>query len=166
MMNVKKVKKILFTTFFLLGCIGTASAFEIDGFKSGMSLQEAKEVLNRYSYRDIDVSKNGILARHPFNNHWINIGFCDGKIVLYQKDLKPRFDFFTKLVEEKRKECGKPVDAWSRPTNVTSNIESNSIIFVWKLYDTIITVDYIEFSTNEQLSITYETYNKCWEIPY
>ena len=160
------MKKIIFTTLFLLGCVSIVGAFEIDGFKSGMSIQEAQEVLKKYSYGNIKVQENSIFAEQYHDNRFISIGFCDGKLVQFQKELKPRFDYFTRLVDEKRNELGKPVDAWSLPTDVTSNVESNSITFLWKADDTIISVSYTEFPQNNQLSITYETYNTCWKIPY
>jgi len=160
------LKKIIFTTFFLLGCVSIAYAFEIDGFKSGMSIQDAQGVLKKHSYVNIQVQENRIYAEHSVDNRFINIGFCNDKLVQFQKDLKPRFDYFTRLVAEKRNELGKPLDSWSRPTDVSSNVESNSITFLWKADDTIITVFYTEFPQNNQLSITYETYNTCWKIPY
>ena len=160
------MKKIFFTTFFLLGCVSITGAFEIDGFKSGMSIQEAQEVLNKYSYVNIEVQENRIYAQHSYDKHFIVILFCDGKLVQFHKDLKPRFDYFTRLIDEKRNEFGKPIDAWSRPTDVTSNVESNTITILWKADDTIISVSYTEFPQNNQLSILYETYNTCWKIPY
>ena len=157
-----KLKKIIFTTLFLLGCVSVAGAFEIDGFKSGMSMQEAQENVKRFSYDKVQVEERRIFAWDYHNKdsyRRINLIFCNGKLVSIQKDLKPRFDYFTRLVDEKRKEFGKPFDAWSRPTDVTSNIEFNEITFLWKVGNTIIEVTYIEFSNNNQLCITYETYD-------
>ena len=163
------MKKIIFTTLILLGFVSISSAFEIDGFIRGMSMQEAQENVKSFSYDKVEVKEGRIFARDYRNKgsyRSINLIFCNGKLVQITKDLKPRFDYFTRLVDEKRKEFGKPVDAWSRPTDVTSNIEFDSITFLWKVDDTIIDVSYTEFSTNNQLSITYETYNTCWKIPY
>ena len=44
------MKKIIFITLFLLGCVSITYAFEIDGFKSGMSIKEAQVVLKQHSY--------------------------------------------------------------------------------------------------------------------
>ena len=163
------MKPIVITVFFLLACIEVAIAFEIDGFKSGMSIQEAQNILEKYSYGKVEVEANRIMAWDSpdrGSNRFINLGFCNEKLVQVEKHLKPQFDYFARLVEEKRRELGKPIDAWSRPTDVASNVESNSITFLWKDGNSFITVSYTEFASNNQLGITYEIYNKCWKIPY
>ena len=67
------MKKIIFTTLFLLGCVSIAYAFEIDGFKSGMSIQDAQEVLKKHSYVNTQVQENRIYAEHSVDNRFINI---------------------------------------------------------------------------------------------
>ena len=163
------MKAIVITVFFLLASIEGAIAFEIDGFKSGMSMQETKKVLENYSYGKVEVQENYIRAWDSpdrGSNRFISLGFCNGQLVQVQKHLNPRFDYFARLVEEKRKELGKPIDVWCRPTDVTSNVERNSITFLWKDGNSFIEVSYTEFTSNNQLDITYEIYNKCWKIPY
>ncbi|MFH1931332.1 MAG: hypothetical protein ABIN18_07060 [Pseudomonadota bacterium] len=156
------MKKIIFTTLFLFGFVSISTAFEIDGFISGMSMQEAQKNVKRFSYDKVQVQEGRIMAfdyPEKGSNRLVNLIFCNGKLVHIMKSLTPRFDYFTRLVDQKRKEFGKPVDAWSVPTDVTSNIESNSITFLWTVDDTIIHVSYTEFSSNNDLSISYDTYD-------
>lgn len=160
------MNKILFIILFLLGFAGAVSAFEIDGFKRNMSIQEAQAKIKRSFYDKVEVKENYIMAHDNDSNRFIGLSFCDGKLIQVEKHLQPRFDYFTRLVDEKRNELGKPFDAWSNPTDVTSNIETNSVTFLWKVEDIIIQVIYYEYPTNKQLSILYQTYNKCWKIPY
>ena len=134
-----------------------------------MSINETKNILEKYSYGKVEVEDNRIMAwdsPERDSGRFINLGFCNGKLVQVEKHLKPRFDYFTKLVQEKRRELGKPIDVWSRPTDVTSNYESNSIIFLWKDGGAFVSVSYTEFNANNQLGLTYEIQNKCWKIPY
>jgi len=84
------------------------------------------------------------------------------KLVHLQKHLEPSFDYFTRLIESKRKELGQPINAWSRPTDATLPIDSNTISFLWEDGDTIITISYIEFEKKNQLHITYEINHECW----
>ncbi|MFC1868576.1 hypothetical protein ACFL0H_10635 [Thermodesulfobacteriota bacterium] len=44
------MKKIIFATLSFLGFFSIAYAFEIEGFKSGMSIQDTQGVLKKYSY--------------------------------------------------------------------------------------------------------------------
>ena len=147
----------------------SAFSFEIDGFKKGMSLQDAKKVVEKQKYEKLEVSEDRIQAWDAPGGDaakFINIGFCKGKLVQVEKHLQPRFDFFTRLVEDKRIEHGKPIDAWSRPVDPSSSSESSSVSFVWKRGKDFTRVSYTEFKHNNQLSLIYETYNSCWAIPY
>jgi len=95
-----------------------------------------------------------------------NLNFCKGSLVQVQKELEPRFDHFVRLIDEKRRELGRPIDAWSRPPGVTESLDKSSITFVWKNGKTLIQVSYTEFPSNKFLDITYEIKNTCWKIPY
>lgn len=149
---------------FILLAASVSHAFEIDGIKSGISMDEAKKLLESYSYKTIEVKDNSIIASDEprGSDRFIALSFCKGKLVQAQKHLKPRFDYFVRLVNEKRRELGKPTDAWTRPTDVTSNYESNSVSFLWKDGPTFIKVTYSEFGSNNQLDILYEIKNSCW----
>jgi hypothetical protein len=83
-----------------------------------------------------------------------------------QKHLEARFSDFVRLTEQKTKELGKPVAAWTRPSNVEAGAESNSVSFLWKNGTTVVTVSYTEFSSNKQLDIVYEVKNSCWQVPW
>jgi len=154
---------------YIIGCIflllltNVSHAFEIDGIKSGISIDEARKTLEKYSYKNIKLENNSIMASDE--NRFIVLSFCKGKLVYVQKALKPRFDYFVRLVNEKRRELGKPSDAWTSPTDVTSNYEDDSVSFLWKDGPTFIKVNYREFSSNNQLDIAYEIKNSCWEVP-
>lgn len=153
----------------LLGYVGISIAFEVDGFKSGMVTQEAHRLLETHSYGKLEIKEDRIIAwdyGEKDYNRFINLGFCEGKLVQIEKHVKARFDYFTRLVDEKTRELGKPMNAWSRPAKIASNVESNSIVFLWKDGSTFVIVEYTEFASNNQLAITYETDNKCWKTPY
>ncbi len=157
----------------MLVSLNGAQAFDVDGLKSGMSIEQAKSVIEKYSYGKVEIEENQIRAWDPpgppgVTGRFIVLNFCKGKLALLQKHLKPRFDYFVRLVQEKRRELGPPVDAWSRPTDIKSHFESNSIYFLWKdgLTFIFIKVSYTEFGSNNQLDITNEIRNECWQIPY
>jgi len=118
----------------ILLATGVSHAFEIDGLKSGISMDEAKLLLERYSYKTIQLKENSLIASDEprGDGRFIALTFCKGKLVQADKHLTPHFDYFVRLVNEKRRELGKPSDAWTSPTGVTSSYESNSASFLWK----------------------------------
>ena len=152
----------------ILFAASVSHAFEVDGLKSGISMNEAKRLLESQSYKKIEIKDNSIVAfdQSGSDGRFIALSFCKGKLVQAQKHLKPRFDYFVRLVNEKRRELGKPADAWTVPTDVVSNVESNSVAFLWRDGETFIKVTYTEFGSNNQLDILYEIKNACWQVPY
>jgi hypothetical protein len=165
---VKAFVKSIFFAFLLFLSTTTANSFEIDNLKSGMTFQEAKQTLEKYSYH--------IKEREDFIEAWQNknredtifLNFCKGQLIQVQKHLTPKFEHFTQLVDKKRQELGRPVDAYSRPTNIESNFKKvqDSVTFLWKSENNFVQVEYTQFTQNNQLSITYSIYNECYEIPY
>jgi len=151
----------------LLLC-GVANAFEVDALHSGMSFQEARSVIERFSYSKVEIKENYIGAWDILatgTNRSIYLNFCKGRLVQVQKHLQPRFDYFVRLVDEKRKQLGHPTDAWSEPTDVTSAVESNAIRFLWRDKNDYIVVSYIQFPSNNQLDISHRIKNECWQVP-
>lgn len=155
--------------FLMIIFVQASFAFELDSFKSGMTIEQAKTLIEKSSYDKVEIKDNHIGAwdaPQKGTHRGIYLNFCKGKLVQVQKHLKPRFDYFVRLLDEKRRELGRPLDAWSRPTNVTSNFEENSISFFWKDGPTLIQVSYHDFGSNTQLDITYEIGNECWKSLY
>jgi len=152
-------------TFFIAS---TSQAFELDGFKSGMSIQDAQKKLEAYSYKNIKVEGNNITAYYQSANslRLFNLNFCKGVLVQVQKELDPSYSRFVRVIDEKRKEYGRPIDSWSSHADATASLEKSSITIVWKSGTTLIQTSYTEFPSNNFLDIVYEETNKCWKIPY
>ena len=160
-----QLKAIAIALFLTLIPLSAAHSFEVDGLVSGMALEEAKKVLERYSYSKIYVKENGIRAwDYPEKNthRMITLIFCKDKLVHLQKHLLPGFDHFVRLIDSKRKELGQPLKSWSQPTDVALPINGNTISFLWKDGNSIITIAYTAFEKSDQLHITYEINHQCW----
>lgn len=147
----------------------SAFAFEVDGFRSGMSFNDVRSLVEKRSYDSVEVKDNNILAGdNPSKGsvRTISLNFCKGRLVQVQKHLQPRFDYFVRMADEKRRELGRPLDAWSRPTDLTSSAESNAIALIWRDGSDFVSITYTQFSSNNQLDITHDARNDCWRIPY
>jgi len=163
------LKRIMVGPMFLLLVAPFASAFEVDGFRNGMSYQDARALIEEQSYSQVDFKDGHIGAWDApprKTDRTIFLNFCKDRLVQVQKNLQPRFDYLVRLVDEKRKQLGKPLDAWSRPTDLTSPSESNSVSFLWRDGSDFLKISFAQFSQNNQLYILYEIRNSCYEIPY
>ncbi|MBL0226319.1 MAG: hypothetical protein IPQ16_12375 [Geobacteraceae bacterium] len=137
-------------------------AFELDGLNSGISMERARKILEGSSYQNIQTRDNGIIATGA--NRFILLNFCKDGLVLAQKHLAPGFDNFVRLIEEKRRELGKPADAWAEPADVQLPVERNAVAFLWRDGLTSVKVTYTEFASNKQLDVLYEIKNECRQI--
>lgn len=146
-----------------------AFSFEVDELKSGMSFDAARSLIEK-RYDDRVEIKDGHIETWDTPDRasarTIFLNFCKGRLVQVVKHLQPRFDYFVRLADEKRRELGRPLDAWSRPTDITSSNESNAIELIWRDRLDFVSVAYTQFSSNNQLDITYDARNSCWRIPY
>jgi len=68
------------------------------------------------------------------------------------------------LIDEKRKELGRPADAWTEPVDVNLALERNAVSFLWRDGLTSVKVTFTEFAANKQLDILYEIRNACRQV--
>lgn len=147
---------------------GNSKAFELDGLKSGMSMEQSRTVLKGISYENFQVLETTLLATDKSldSHRRISASFCKGKLVQVQKGLQPLFNNFTRLVEQKTKEFGNPTSAWVRVPDVESGFDVNSVSFSWHDGSTAISTTYSEFSVSKQLDILYADKNSCWDVDW
>jgi len=153
----------------LLFLSGNSKAFELDGLKSGMTMEQSKTVLKRISYENFNVIETTLLASDKSldSHRRISASFCNGKLVQVQKGLPPLFNNFTRLVEQKTKEFGSPTSAWVRVPDIVSGFDVNSVSFAWRDGTTAISATYTELTaTNKQLDILYADKNSCWNVDW
>lgn len=149
----------------MVGLCLPAFAFEVQGLRSGMSLDEAQSVVQKQSYDRIEVTDNQIQAWDlptSGRERGIFLTFCEGRLILVAQHLRPRFDLFVRLVDEKREALGPPLDAWASPTEATSPVDHDGISFAWRNGEDIVTVTYTEFSSNSQLDVAHEAQHECY----
>lgn len=139
-----------------------AHSFQIDGLNSGMSMERARKYLEGSSYKNIQSRENGIIASDA--DRFILLNFCKDELVLVQKHLTPGFDSFVRLIDEKRKELGKPADAWTEPADANLPVERNAVSFQWRDGLTSVRITYTEFASNKQLDVLYEVENACRQV--
>jgi hypothetical protein len=137
-------------------------AFEIDALSSGMSMEKAKKILEGSAYKNIQTRENGIIASG--GNRFILLKFCKDELVMVQKHVPPGFDNFVRLINEKRKELGRPADAWTEPADGNLSVERNAVSFLWSDSLSSVKVTFTEFASNRQLDVLYEIKNGCRQV--
>jgi hypothetical protein len=142
----------------------SAYSFETDGFKSGMAFSEAQRLI-KSRFTHIEIKDDYIGASNaPGTHRDIFLTFCKGRLVMLQRYFDPRFETFVRLVADKSKELGTPLDTMARPANV-DGVKVNAISFLWRVQSDFLLVSYTEFPTNAQLDVVYQARNDCWSTP-
>jgi hypothetical protein len=151
------MKKLILVISVLLLSVNIATAFEINGFKSGMTMDQAKSILEKHWCGSIEDRGNRIVA-YPklMNDPMLVLHFKKGSLYRYQKRCLPEFAYFAQLVADTRKELGRPVDAWFEPTNITSSNDINCFEFLWKNGKYNCRLSYSQRDPNSWMTITYE----------
>lgn len=142
---------------------GVAYAFELDGLRSGMTKNEAIAALKRISV-GIDDQGETIIAGDKLDKpsaRTFALNFCKGRLVSLQKLLLPRWDYFVRLVQEKRRELGRPADVLGDPSDTTSTLKSDAVRVVWRYRDHAEIITYTKFPANDQLDIVLSVKNDC-----
>ena len=156
------MQRLLVGVTLLLLAAPASHAFEIDGLRSGMSAGNARKILEGAGYKNIQTRENGMTASG--GNRFILLGFCKDELIMLQKHLAPAFDNFVRLIDEKRKELGRPADAWTEPADDNLPVERNSVSFLWRDSLTSVKVTFTEFASNNQLDVVYEIRNPCRQV--
>jgi hypothetical protein len=140
-----------------------SSAFEVDGLVSGMSIKKATAALQMAAYSNIQTTEHSVMASG--GSRFILLSFCKDRLVLVQQHLSPGFDNFIRLIDEKRKELGKPADSWGEPAEAHLPVNRNAISLLWTYGGDSVKVTFTELALNRQLDILYEVKNDCRRVP-
>lgn len=151
------MKRLILIILCLLLSVNVATAFEVNFIKSGMTMIQAKLALSEYWCGPIAERGERIIA-YPIstNDPLIVLSFRKGSLYRYQIRNYSSLPYFTQLVADKRKELGRPVDAWFEPINITSNQDINRFHFLWKNGKYTYRLSYPQNNQNNQMTITYE----------
>jgi hypothetical protein len=135
----------------ILGCTITF-AFDVDGFKSGMTKKEVKEMLKGWNFDKIDEEEDSVRAYDTTKTakRWFSFGFRNNKLTSFQKDFPPTMKNFIYLFNKFTLIYGKPIDSYS-DISLDSSGETRSIWFWWKINSEIQQLSYNVFPNNDQL---------------
>jgi hypothetical protein len=145
-----------------------AQAFEIDQFKSGMSRAQVKEFLAEWNFDsvedagpDVTLAFDGVKKE---TSRLFKFYFCNDKLVTFEQSLKGSVKNFVTVTQNFVRQYGQPmkVDA---ATNVISNGEKSSMAIYWRFRNDFVGLRYINLPNGEDLSVSWEVNNNCFQAP-
>ena len=126
-------------------------AFDVDGFKSGMTKEEAKETLKRWNFDRVDEEEDLISAydTSETGQRHIVLGFKNDKLNSFQKHFSPSMENFRLLLNKLTSVYGRPSESDSE-TSLNTN-ETRKTTVRWKRRFEIIELCYIPIPDNKAL---------------
>lgn len=161
-------RKQIFACLLLLTLPFPAFAFEVDEFKSGMSREKIKEALKSWNFDKIqDFSQETLIAFDlggKGTNRQLVFNFCNDKLVSFEQEVKPSLKNFINTVNNFNAKYGQPSKV-EADTGVISTGEKNTFALFWRKGIDIIGIRMLLLPSNDQILLSHQTPNACWQVP-
>lgn len=144
-----------------------ALAFEVGEFRSGMSRDQVRTTLKSWNF-DKSIETGDTLMAYdppevPASRRYVFI-FCNDKLVGFDQEIAGSLRNFITITSNYNAQYGQPVKVLAL-TNVVGSGEKNTLTMYWRKMGDITGVRYILLPSSEQLTITYQVTNNCWQAP-
>lgn len=146
----------------------SAQAWEVGEFKSGMPRAEVESTLKSWNFaKVVAVGNDGLFAYdNPESQagRRFLFGFCNGKLVSFDQEVAPAFRHFIVIATNYSNLYGNPFKIFPESSVIASG-EKNVLALFWRKGTDYIGVKYALYATDEQLSMTWQVNNNCWQAP-
>ena len=145
-----------------------AQAWEIGEFKNGMTRTEVQQALKTWNFKKtMTVGRDGLLVydppNHPAGRRFL-FTFCNDKLVAFDQEVDPAFRHFVVISSNYSNLYGNPLQVIPY-TSVVANGEKNLLAMFWRKGSDYVGVKYVLHPSSEQLSMTWQISNNCWQAP-
>lgn len=146
----------------------SAQAWEIGEFKNGMSRSDVEQSLKTWNFdKTLTVGNDGLFAydlpNNPAGRRFL-FTFCNDKLVAFDQEIEPAFRHFVVIASNYSNLYGNPLKVIPY-TSVVANGEKNLLAMFWRKGSDYMGVKYVMMPTGEQLSMTWQVNNNCWQSP-
>ena len=145
-----------------------AQAWEIGEFKNGMSRNEVEQALKTWSFdKTLPVGNDGLFAYDLPSNRTgrrFLFTFCNDKLLAFEQEVEPDFRNFVTIASNYSNLYGNPLKVIPY-TSVVANGEKNLLAMFWSKGSDYLGLKYVLYPTSEQLSMTVQVGNNCWQAP-
>lgn len=145
-----------------------AQAWEVGEFKHGMSRAEVEQALKTWDFgKSLPVGSDGLLVYdppdHPAGRRFL-FTFCNGSLVAFDQEVEPAFRHFVIIASNYSNLYGNPLKVIPT-TSVIASGEKNLLAMFWRKGADYMGVKYVLYPSSEQLSMTWQISNNCWQAP-
>ena len=145
-----------------------AHAWEIGEFKNGMSRSEVEQSLKSWNFdKTLPVGNDGLFAydlpSNPTGRRFL-FTFCNGKLVAFDQEIEPDFRHFVTIASNYSNLYGNPLKVIPY-TSVVASGEKNLLAMFWRKGSDYLGLKYVLYPASEQLSMSFQVGNNCWQAP-
>jgi hypothetical protein len=143
-------------------------AWEIGEFKNGMTRDAVEQALKTWNFdKTLAVGNDGLFAydlpNNPAGRRFL-FTFCNDKLVAFDQEVEPAFRSFVVIASNYSNLYGNPLKVIPY-SSVVANGEKNLLAMFWRKGSDYIGIKYALYPTSEQLSMTWQVNNNCWQAP-
>ena len=145
-----------------------AQAWEVGEFKNGMNRSEVVQALKTWSFdKTLPVGNDSLLAydlpNNPAGRRFL-FTFCNDKLVSFEQEVEPAFRYFVIIASNYSNLFGNPLKVIPY-SSVVATGEKNLLAMFWRKGPDYIGLKYVLYSSSEQLTMSWQINNNCWQAP-
>jgi hypothetical protein len=145
-----------------------ALGWEVGEFRNGMTRAELEKALKTWNFdKTLPVGSDSLYAYdspdNPAGRRFL-FTFCNDKLVAFNQEIEPAFRHFIIVASNYSNLYGNPLKVMPH-TGVIASGEKNQLAMFWRDGSDYLGVKYALFPASEQLSMTWQITNNCWQAP-
>lgn len=145
-----------------------AQAWEVGEFKNGMTRAEVEKALKTWNFdQTVPVGSDGLFAydlpNNPAGRRFL-FSFCNNKLVSFDQEVEPAFRNFVVIASNYSNLYGNPIKVIPY-SSVVATGEKDLLAMFWRKGGDYMGLKYELYPSSEQLSMTWQINNNCWQAP-
>ncbi len=145
-----------------------AHAWQVGEFKNGMTRAEVEQALKTWNFDQTLASGNDSLYVYDLPENAAGrrflFTFCNDKLVAFDQEIEPAFSHFIIVASNYSNQYGNPLKVVPR-TNVIASGEKHLLAMYWRRGVDYLGIKYTVLPASEQLALTWQVSNNCWQAP-
>lgn len=145
-----------------------ALGWEVGEFRNGMTRAELEKTLKTWKFdKTLPVGNDSLYVYdspdNPAGRRFL-FTFCNDKLVAFNQEIEPAFRHFIIVASNYSNLYGNPLKVMPH-TGVIASGEKNQLAMFWRDGSDYLGVKYALYPASEQLSMTWQISNNCWQAP-
>jgi hypothetical protein len=145
-----------------------AHAWEVGEFKNGMTRSEVETTLKTWNFgKVLPVGSDSLFAYDLPDTQAgrrFLFTFCNDKLVSFDQEVAPAFRHFIVIASNYSNLYGTPLKVFPYSSVIASG-EKDVLAMFWRKGSDYVGLKYALYANDEQLSMTWQIGNNCWQAP-